>query len=296
MLNVTCEIGDTCGESPYKNDKDKKTTKAMGTMTASGYNSTLMCHIRPHKWENEIGNAFLGFDLALSGCVDPPEINTQCGGCIEKEKIGGCSSGSGSDNVSSMLVDVRMYSTLGNVYGTLDDVSRPMDNARYASRDVYCALDTTYSSRISVMMYEYVPTEDTYDISMRGMHNLPMVRMYELGQSCAQASTTIASGVYCYRAYQKFHVDARAGSVHVESTASRCEGFAYWIRYVTHDNESIGCDDASMESGHEISPIGPILLNGPGRAGTGPTGWWIRLTRSRNYGHGGHYDPRGREA
>jgi hypothetical protein len=89
-------------------------------------------------------------------------------------------------------------------------------------------------------MYEYVPTEDTYDISMRGMHNLPMVHMYELGQSCAQASTTIASGVYCYRAYQKFHVDTRAGSRHVESTASRCEGFAYWIRYVTHDNESMG--------------------------------------------------------
>jgi hypothetical protein len=121
-----------------------------------------------------------------------------------------------------------------------------------------------------------------------------MVCIYKLCQSCAQASTTIASGFH--RVYQKLHVDTRgAGSGHVESMASRCEGFAYWIRYVTHDNESIGCDDASMESGHEISPIGPILLNGPGRAGAGPTGWWIRLTRSRNYGHGGHYDPRGRD-
>jgi hypothetical protein len=103
------------------------------------------------------------------------------------------------------------------------------------------------------MMYEYVPTEATYDILMRGMHNLSMVCMYKLGQSCAQASTTIASGFY-----QKLHVDTRAGSGHVESTASRCEGFAYWIRYVTHDNESIGCDDASMEQWSQVMKSVPL--------------------------------------
>jgi hypothetical protein len=149
MLNVlTSEKGDTCGESPSINDNDRKTINVTGSMAASGYYSTSMCHIRPHKWENEIGNAYIWFDLALSGCaIISREIESKSGGC--EEMTVGCSSGSGSVNVSSMLSDV------------------PMSGMLSRKHDVYDALDD-------------VPIECTCGSLVHGMDNIPMFGTYDM--------------------------------------------------------------------------------------------------------------------
>ena len=285
MLNVTSDIGDTCGESPNKFDKTKETT-VMSKIPSSEYSSTSRCNIQPHQWENEEENAYSMIWLDLtSGCVISQDIVIQNGGS-EKEKFG-CSSGSGSDKVSSMFDNVRTHSMLENMYGTLDEMYGPMDNAWCMLQSVYRALDTAYPAHISVMMCGYVPTEDTYVTLMRGMHDLPMESMYKLGQLCAQVSTTIAS--VFYRDTHKLqrnvacavlsHVE-RAASLHVEDTASRYKVFMYWVRYCVSNDETMWCDDVtSAGSGRYFSPIGPIVLNGIGRRGTGPTAW-IRWTRS----------------
>jgi len=286
MLNVTSDKGDTCGESPNKLDKTKETT-VMSKISSSEYSSTSKCIIQPHQWENEEANAYpmIWLDLT-SGCVISLDMVTQYGGTSEKEKFG-CSSGSGSDKDSSMFDNVCTHSMLENMYGTLVDVYGPMDNAWCMLWSVYRALDTAYPAHISVMMCGYVPNEDTYGTLMKGMHELPMVRMYKLGQLCAQVSTTIASVFYrdthelqCYVARTVLSYVERAASLHVEDTASRYKVFVYWLRYCVRDDESMRCDDVtSAGSGRCFSPIGPIVLNGIGRGRTGPRAW-IRWTRS----------------
>ena len=299
MLNVTSDIGDTCGESPNKFDKTKETT-VMSKIPSSENSSTSRCNIQPHQWENEEENAYSMIWLDLtSGCVISQDIVTQKGGS-EKEKFG-CSSGSGSDKVSSMFDNVRTHSMLENMYGTLDEMYGPMDNAWCMLQSVYRALDTAYPAHISVMMCGYVPTEDTYVTLMRGMHDLPMESMYKLGQLCAQVSTTIAS--VFYRDTHKLqrnvacavlsHVE-RAASLHVEDTASRYKVFMYWVRYCVSNDETMWCDDVtSAGSGRYFSPIGPIVLNGIGRRGTGPTS--LDSLDQKPYGHSSRGDPRGRE-
>ena len=147
MLNVlTSEKGDTCGESPK--DNDRKTIKVTGSsMITSGSNSTSMCSIQPHKWENEIRIAFIWLDLALSGCAIPQDIDAKSDGC--EMMMVGCSSGSGSDTVLSMLSDVPMWGMLT------------------CKHDVYDAVDS-------------MPVECMNSSLIHGMDNIPMFGTYDM--------------------------------------------------------------------------------------------------------------------
>ena len=200
-----------------------------------------------------------------------------------------------------MFDNVRTHSMLENMYGTLDVMYGPMDNAWCMLWSVYRALDTAYPAHIPVMMCVYVPTEDTYVTSMRGMHDLPMESMYKLGQLCAQVSTTIASVFYrdthelqCNVARAVLSHVERAASLHVEDTTSRYKVFWNRVRYCVRDDETMRCDDiTSAGSGRYFSPIGPIVLNGIGRGRTGPAS--LDSLDQKPYGHSSHGDPRGRE-
>jgi hypothetical protein len=118
MLKILLYVkGDTSG-SPGKDEREKETTKVTGPSVASY--STSMCHIRPHKWENVNGNAYIGFDLALSGCMVLQELTKSGGG--EKRKKFGCSSGSGSDKDLALPAYVPMHDRYVTSIDDTDDV------------------------------------------------------------------------------------------------------------------------------------------------------------------------------